>query len=507
MKLSEYREYDGIGLSKLLYNKQVSPRELLDVCLLAIEEVNPALNFLAQDLRHAAASQLKNINLTASPLAGVPILIKDLVLKYEGTPTCGAVKVLKNANASKNSALADAYLKAGLIFAGKSTTSELGLNTFTQSRHYGETRNPWDTDLSPGGSSGGAGAAVASGAVPIAHGNDGGCSLRSPASHCGLVGLVPSRGRVSNAPDVNVWHGLLCQNAVTRTVRDSAAMLDIATTTQGMPPEMYDCPKANGSFLAKLQQPLRPLKIAVCRTPFFGGEVDPAVLEGVNSTIDLLEEAGHHVEDAGPSFIAPTPFKQAFAEVVFDYFAQLKRDISREIGRKLTADDVEASTWTVMRLGECLSQEQALRAKQLIFSQARATEQLHQHYDLLLTPTLPTLPPESDALRAPVRDLTAFRWIDKLGFTRVLWKSETFRKNSNKLLDYIGFVAPFSCTGQPAITLPLHWHQETVPVGMQFVAPVGREDVLLCLGAQLEQMRPWAHRRPSVDITSHLDDD
>ncbi len=503
MDLSIYRQLDGIGQAELLKKGEISPKELLDTALNAIEKTNPKLNFLAQDLSQLANEQLKTLDLNASPLAGVPILLKDLLIKVKGTPTQSGTALLKNHIAKSDSALATAYRQAGLIFAGKSTTPEFGVHPFTESDFYGDTKNPWDITRTSGGSSGGSGAAVASGAVAIGHGGDGGGSIRIPAAHCGLVGLKPSRGRVCIAPLLDSWEGLVCEHALTRSIRDCAAMLDIATKAKGLLPELYHCPPPEKSYLSLLETPIAPLKIAVCRESFVGGTVAPEVLAGLDSTIKLLENAGHYVEEATPPLLSPDAFNQAILDLLSGTLATIKQQVSQQIGRKLRADDIEITTWAAMQVGENISASRVLSARQMLFSQAKIMAKFHQSYDVLLTPTMPVLAPKLGELRPKSSDLTALKIIDKLKLNWTLQYNPLFIKNSRILQQHVGFTMPFNCTGQPAMSLPLHWHEDKstqIPVGMQFIAPFGREDILLQLGKQLEEIQPWGQHRPVIDV-------
>ncbi len=505
MNLSTYRQLDGIAQAELLKKGEISPQELLDTAIKAIELSNPKLNFLAQDLRELANEQLQTLDLQASPLAGVPILLKDLLLQVKGTATQSGTAILKDKIAKRDSALATAYRQAGLIFAGKSTTPELGIHPFTESAFYGDTKNPWDITRTSGGSSGGSGAGVASGAVAIGHGGDGGGSIRIPAAHCGLVGLKPSRGRVSIAPLIDSWEGLVGEHALTRSIRDSAAMLDIATKADGLLPEFYNCPKSEKSYLSIIETPIQPLKIAVCRESFLGGEVAPEVLAGLEHTVKLLENAGHHVEEAKPNLLSPDTFCQLILDLLAGTLANIKHQLSTQIGRKLQSSDVEITTWSVMQLGESISAARVLNARQALLYQARVMAKFHQDYDVLLTPTMPVLAPKLGELRPKDADINFLKLIDKLKLNWTLQYNPIFIKNSRLVQQHVGFTMPFNCTGQPAISLPLYWHEDglhKLPVGMQFVAPFGREDILLQLGKQLEEIQPWSKRYPDVDVST-----
>lgn len=503
MQLSEYRALDGVGLAELIKTKQISPKELLDTAWQAVEKVNPQLNFLCMDMRREAEAQLKDLDINASPLAGVPILLKDLLLDVAGWPTQSGLKALSKFIPGEDSALAAAYRRAGLVFAGKTTLPELGLHPFTESAFYGITRNPWDTSRTPGGSSGGSGAAVAAGAVPIGHGGDGGGSIRIPAAHCGLVGLKPSRGLVSNAPLMEVWGGLVVQHALTRSVRDSAAMLDIAAQAAGIMPDMYAY-GASGGFYECLKQPLRRLKIAYTDRPFLGGESSAEARAALQHAVKLMAEAGHQVEEARPPLEAPELLNKAVLAVLAADLAALKIALSQVFQVKLSADELEPATWAVMRLGHFVPADQAFAARQLLLAQGQIMAQFHQRYDILLTPTMPVMAPKIGELRPSESDLKALKVINTLKLHFTLAHNPIFQKNSRKLQEHVGFTMPFNCTGQPAINLPLYWHNDTLPIGVQCVAAHGQDALLLQLAQEMENLAPWAQRRAPVDITAAL---
>lgn len=502
MKWSEYRALDGIALAELLRSKEIFPQEVVQTALYAIEQINPQLNFLALEMSAEALRQISTLNVQASPLAGVPILLKDLLIDVAGFPTQGGIRFLSRQTIAQDSALAAAYRAAGLIFAGKSTTPEFGLHPFTESEFYGITRNPWDVTRTSGGSSGGSAAAVAAGVVPIAHANDGGGSIRIPAAHCGLVGLKPSRGRVCMAPLNEAWQSLVVQHVVTRSVRDSAAMLDIACCTPAGAFELYACPSGE-RFTDSLSQPLPRLKIAFTDQPFLGGSCTPEVRASLQHTARLLENLGHHVEEARPTFAPPEILRRAILVLLAGDLAALRRNIKHLFGHILTANDMEMPTWAMMNYGEQVSAGEAFAARQLLLSQASVMQEFHKHYQLLMTPVLPELPPKIGALRPAAHELNAVRWMDRLHLNWIMKYNPLMEIRAAKLQQHVGFTMPFNCTGQPAISLPLYWHEDRLPIGTQFVAPFGEEALLLRLAQELESAQPWSERRAAVDI-SHV---
>lgn len=495
MDFEDFRRCDGMALAKLMATGQVSRQEVLQAALDRLDAVNPRLNILAQDLRHLASTQL-NMPLGNGPLAGVPLLLKDLLANMAGVPTSSASQVLAHISATEDSDLTAAYRRAGLVMFGKTTLPEWGLMPYTESALFGTSRNPWDSSRTPGGSSGGAAAAVAAHILPIAHGGDGGGSIRIPASNCGVFGLKPSRGRVGMGPLlVDAWQGMVCEHVLTRSVRDSAAMLDIAASAP-QSVRLYHCPEAPISFLAGLDQPLARLNIAVTDTPWLGGDVDEAVKAAHQDCVALLQSLGHHVEAARPAFSDPALLGRAMLVAVAGETAKIKRQLQTLLQRKITHEDVEPATWALIVYGEQISAGEAFWARDLINAQARIAADFHAHYDVLCTPVLPQLTPLVGTLAPSAREQKASRILLgklKLGF--LMKNNPVVDRNSRKSLEYIGFTAPFNMTGQPAMSVPLYWHQDTLPIGSQFVAQHGAEGLLLQLAQELEQARPWFDRR------------
>jgi amidase len=502
--LPEYDQLDGIALADLIRQRQISASEALDACLERIAERNGPLNAIARLMEGEARQQLQGA-LPDGPLAGVPIVIKDLLADIAGVPTASGSRLFAGIVPQQDSTLIARYRQAGLIFAAKTTTPEFGLMPVSEAKLYGPTRNPWDLNRTPGGSSGGSGAAVASRMVAIGHGGDGGGSIRIPASNCGLFGLKPSRGRTPFGPLLSEgWQGMVEQHAVTRSVRDSAAMLDILCG-QLEAGDAYHCPVPEQSFLFSLasnSQPGQPgprLRIAYCEQPFTGGPTDPECRQAMLHTAQLLQQLGHHVELKQPPLGDPEQMCRAMLVMVTGEMAGMLRHLPALIGRAVRHDDIEVNSWVLARYGELLSAGEHAWMRGFLLEQGRIMAQFHQTYDVLLTPTLNQLPLTLGALASkPVEDWIASNFIGKLGWDWLLKLSPMVADHARRTMHYMGWTIPFNMTGQPAASVPLYWSAGNVPLGTQLVGRYGEDATLLRLAAELEQAQPWAARVPQA---------
>lgn len=500
MNFSEYRQLDGVALAQLIKQGSVSADEVWAVASKRLDEVNPKLNLLSYDLRSTRAEQQNHAHYNQQGLLyGVPILIKDLLADIAHIPTSSANRILAQIAAEQDSYLIDAYRQSGVSWLGKTTLPEWGLMPYSESDLFGITRNPWDCQYTPGGSSGGSAAAVASGIVPIAHGGDGGGSIRIPASNCGLFGLKPSRGRVPMGPLLmDSWLGMVAEHVLTRSVRDSAVMLDIACTAQASV-NLYACPPQREPFVEAMNQSLDRLRIAVCNKPWFGGDVDPIIQAAYEDSVQLLVSLGHNVEEAAPAFMEAEILSRAMMVLVAGETAKIKRHIEQFMHHKIRYQDVEPATWSLIVMGEQLSAGEVLWARDVINQQAHLAAEFHQQYDVLCTPVLPRLTPKVEELALSSTEKRSIEWLfGRLRLNFLMKNNPILERNSQKALSYIGFTAPFNMTGQPAMSVPLYWHNNHLPIGSQFVAAHGREALLLQLAAELEQARPWFHRVPTI---------
>lgn len=492
----EYEEHDGLSLASLLASGQISQAELLRAARERMDARNPPLNAVIQRLDRAANQQ--RVQAGSSPLAGLPILLKDLLADVAGTPTRNGSRLFAEYVPQQDAELVRRYRAAGLVFAGKTATPEFGLYPYTESALTGATRNPWNLALSCGGSSGGSAAAVAAGMVPIAHGGDGGGSIRIPASNCGLFGLKPSRGRSPCGPDRSEsWQGFTSEHVLTRSVRDSAAMLDILCQGHDSG-DAYHCPPPSQTFLASLTQPPGKLRIAYTRRPFMGGQLHPECDAALSHSLRLLENLGHKVEEAHPPLDGAEEMCRAMLVMVCGEMACLMRNSMRLCGRQASFRLVEPSSWTLARYGELLSAGEFAWMRDFALRQGRSMQAFHQRFDVLVTPVLNQLPAAIGSLgTSRLEDALSTLLLGHLGWDWTLKMSRLVPEHSRRLMEYIGWTIPFNMSGQPAMSVPLYWTAGNIPVGTQFVAGPGQDSLLLQLAAQLENAQPWFQRRPS----------
>ena len=468
----EYDNYDGLGLAQLVRDGDVSAANLLEEAIDRTERVNGKLNALVYKYYDEARAMVE-AGLPDGPFQGVPFVLKDLHLFMQGTVTSNGSAMWRGEIADHDSTLVTRYRQAGLVIFGKTNSPELGLNPVTEPREFGPTRSPWNTDNTPGGSSGGAGAAVAAGILPLAHASDGGGSIRIPASCCGLVGLKPSRARIPFGPDkAEGWAGQSINHVVSRSVRDSAAMLD--ATAGSEPGEAYSAPHYAGTFLAAAQTAPGTLRIAVSREKWGQGEYHPEALVGLENTVTLLESLGHRVEEARPDFDGQAAASFSFT-VIAANIALTTRQRAAELGCPVDELDMEEGTRFIMELGNAISAADYAQAIQGNQNLGRLLGQFHQQYDVLLAPTLSSPPvPVGYFSEAPAEEY------------------------ADRLFGYLGNAGFYNQTGQPSISLPLHWSEDRLPVGMMFTAAYGNDALLLQLAGQLEQSAPWWERRPPL---------
>jgi amidase len=469
---------DATAQAQMVRSGDVTPLELVDAAIARIEKVNPELNAVIHERFERAREEA--LSPDAGPFAGVPIVIKDLDGSVGDEPGHWGNKLLREVNwIDPYDAYIVALLRAaGFVIVGKTNTPELGLAPTTEPLAYGPTRNPWNTTRSPAGSSGGSAAAVASGMVPVGHAGDGGGSIRMPSSACGLFGLKPTRGRVSLGPDQGeAWSGMVVRHAVTRSVRDSAAVLDcIAGRRPGDP---YAASPPARPFAAEVDVDPEPLLIGV-RTTTPLSETDPECVAAAEDAADLLESLGHTVERASPQALdedVMTIFMTIFSTNV----AADLEEIGRRAGREVTQADVEPLTWMYAELGRATTGAQYTEAVNAMHAWTRrmATWWADDGFDLLLTPTMAEPP-------AVLGDL-------------VPQGPEDLFRAAGRAVPFAAYAAPFNVTGQPAISVPLYFSaEENLPIGVQLAADHEREDLLLRVAGQLERARPWADRRPVV---------
>lgn len=469
---NELLALDAVEQAELVHRGELHPIELVEASIQQIERLNPHLNAVITLLFEKARAQTQSGALPAEPFRGVPILLKDYFCETAGDPYYAGMRLLRDLNwrSQQDTHLATKFKEAGFIVLGKTNLPELAGSVMTEPEAFGPTRNPWNLNYGPAGSSGGAAAAVAARMVAVAHANDGLGSIRIPAGCCGLVGLKPSRGRVSVGPGRPA--GLLeniAEFVVTRSVRDAAAILD--AIAGAMPGDRYRATLPSHPYREAMNRACPPLHVGLLvEHPFFPLQLHPEVIKAVEQTGHLLESLGHHVEFAYPPQLAGvTGLGLALRIISASGVAAALEAWSERIGRPIGPDDVESGTWTSAELGRTYSAVQVHQAYQrLVTGASGVLKWWHEGFDLLVTPLMaqPSVP---------------------IGEKRAEVLTETFGL----------FAMPFSITGQPALALPIFWNDDNLPVSVQLVADLEREDILLRIAAQLEQLNPWAHHWPT----------
>ncbi len=476
MNMDALATLDATAQADLVRRGEASPRELVDAAIARIEACNPRLNAVITE-RFDAARAEATAGGRGGPFHGVPFLLKDLACPMAGEPALDGMRAAKQAHyvAKEDSHLVRRFRDAGLLVLGRTNTPELGLTATTEPVSFGPSHNPWDTNRTPGGSSGGSAAAVAAGLVPAAHASDGGGSIRIPASCCGLVGLKTSRGRISIGPMLGELNRFLSvQFALTRSVRDCAALLDVAAGAE--PGDPVVAPPPLRPYADEVGAPVERLRVGLLTNrPGTDEPAHPDCVAAAEGAAHTMEALGHHVELAAPNFADPARFETFLAIWCTNAAFALDRWGAR-LGRELTADDVEHYTWLLAERGRSISAVEFMIALDEMQRVSREIAQWWEDFDLLITPTLLEPPPPLGVLADTTDPMK--------GYARTgLFASFTPFANQ---------------TGQPAISLPLHQNDEGIPIGVQFVAKYAREDLLVRVAAQLEQAAPWHARRPPV---------
>ncbi len=498
----EYEQYDALGLAELLRTSAISPVELFETAQHRIATLNPAINavnfnFSDQARAYAASLSSADFKEATNPFKGVPFLIKDILHHVKGWPLSQGVGALQNALSSEDSHYVSKCRQAGLLFLGRSNVPELGLKGHSDNAFFGATKNPWNLALTPGGSSGGAAAAVSAGMVPMASANDGGGSIRIPASYCGLFGLRPSRGRVSCGPHYSeIWDGMVSDHVLTKSVRDSAAMLDVlAGPMLGDP---YFLPSPASPYLELIKQTPRPLKIAYNLESPIGTPVDEEAKHAVETAVKLLENLGHKVEQAQPDINGET-LAECYLMVYFGHVGALYNDLISQVGKKKAKASTEVDTQVLAMLGNTVSAQTYVSSRSHWNKFSRAMGKFHQQYDIYLTPTVAQKPAATGSQEMPFLEQLGSKFIVNFKLGKLLLATGMVEKQARENLAKVPFTQLANFTGQPAMSMPLYFSEtEHLPYGVQFMAPLGDEATLLQLAAQLEQAAPWDHRRPKI---------
>ncbi|HZZ83246.1 MAG TPA: amidase [Anaeromyxobacteraceae bacterium] len=499
MVLPEYDQLDATALAALVAAGEVTPTELLEAAIARADARNPALNALIE--RHdAEARAVVRGPLPPGPFRGVPFLLKDFLGFKKGWPATASSRLFEKSIAPEDSELVRRFRRAGLVFFGQTNTPELAIHAFTESRLRGACRNPWNLDHTPGGSSGGAAAAVAARIVPMAHANDGGGSIRIPASCCGLFGLKPTRGRVSFAPFYgDVLFGFVQELALTRSVRDAAALLDAVAGP--MPGDPYAAPAPAGPFREEVGAAPGRLRIAFTTRSLFGRTTHPDCAAAVKATARLLASLGHEVEEAHPPF-SREPLVRAYLVALAATIRADLEELAVHSGQKLDPSRLEPETWALAIAGRVLPADAVAWARAETQRAARGLAGFFGAWDLLLTPTLAHPPARVGAFQlSPLErlGLAAMRRLPSRPFVELLLDAI-----SDKSFEATGNTMLFNQTGQPAASLPLPWNDAGLPIGVQLAARFGEEATLLRVASQLEAARPWAERLPPIVAAAAL---
>jgi amidase len=489
----EYDRHDGLGLAELVRQGHVTPTELVEAAIARVEAQNPRINAVVTPMFDAARAAAAG-PLPQGPFTGVPILVKDLLADCAGVPTGAGNRLLRAIPAPADAEIVRRYRASGAIILGKTNTPEFGLVPYTEPEACGVTRNPWDLARTAGGSSGGSAAAVAARMTPIAAGGDGGGSIRIPASCCGVFGLKPTRGRTPAGPvHGEYWRGFVCEHVLTRSVRDSAAMLDaIAGPDVGAP---YVAPPQAHPFLDDTVLEPGRLRIAYTATPFLGRTVSPECVAALESAVRLLRDLGHDVEEAAPP-IDREAFSVAFLTIVA---AETRADVeaaAERAGRRVSWRDFEASTFALGLVGRALRATDYARASRTLLQAARPTARFFTDFDVLVTPTLAQPPVVSGSLQPSGADRVLIDVVRRLDAAWLLQLAGAVKKLAAETFEFMPCTAVFNVTGQPAMSVPLHWNAAGLPIGIQFVGRFGDESTLFSLAGQLERARPWRDKVP-----------
>lgn len=492
MRFPEYDDHDATGLAELVRKGEVTATELVEAAIERIQVRDPELNAVVHTMFDRARAEARAPR--TGPFAGVPFLLKDLMAEDAGEPSTGSCRLGRDWRADRDCELVARYKKAGLVVVGRTNTSELGILGTVESTMRGPARNPWDKTRVTGGSSGGSGGAVAARMVPAAHGGDGGGSIRIPASHCGLVGLKPTRGRNPQGPfGGEHWAALVEEHVLTRSVRDTAALLDVtAGPDPGAPYQVRD---PAGPYAAEVGQPPGKLRIAVCRDALFAEPQDEDCKAAVDDAAALARELGHEVVEATPTFDRPA-LVRAYLIIVAAGVSTDLAQLAARAGRPATASDVEPSTWLLHLIARSLTAAEHAAAIDTVRRASRQLAPFFAQHDVFLTATTARPPVKVGELGLKKSELVQLGVLRALPLRPLLMKA--LDEAARGPLAATPNTQLFNMTGQPAISLPLHWSKAGLPIGTQWVAPFGREDLLIRLASQLETARPWAGRKPPL---------
>lgn len=499
MKFSEYIQYDGIGLANLVKNKEIQSHELLELAIQRAEQVNPKINAIVIPIYEQALKKasFKQNNLTDT-FSGVPFLLKDLHQEYAGVAISSGSKSFKNAKyiAKENSEIVNRWEKAGVITFGLTNSPEFGIKGITEPEAWGSCKNPWNLNHNSGGSSGGSASAIAAGIVPIAGASDGGGSIRIPASYCGLFGLKPSRGRTPWGPQFSeAMHGAAMQHVLSKSVRDSAAMLDAIQGPDQA--SLFNIQSPSESYLHALQKPIKKLRIGFSTESPIGTQVSKDAIQAIQQTAKLLTSLGHHVEEAKPQ-IDGMQLAKDFITTWFSQCAYTVEQVKQQLGA--TDRDFELDTLAIAAFGAKASAMDYIHNLNNWGTYVAKMNQYFEKYDLFLLPSTASVAPKNGEVKTPAWQTPILKALLKVDKAHLLAKGKLVEQLIKNNLQWVPFTQLANITGLPAMSVPLYWNKNNLPLGSQFVAPFGREDMLLQLATQLEHAQPWNLKYSSIQL-------
>ena len=496
MKFSEYNQYDGLGLAALIQNKEIQAQQLLEVALARTQQVNPRLNAIIIPMYEHA--QKRSLQQLTGPFSGVPFLLKDLQQEYAGVPTSSGSKALKRLKytPTQHSEMVKRWENSGVVTFGLTNAPEFGIKGITEPEAWGSCHNPWNLKHNSGGSSGGSASAVAAGIVPIAGASDGGGSIRIPASYCGLFGLKPSRGRTPWGPNISeAMHGAAMQHVLTKSVRDSAAMLD---ATQGSDHNaLFNIQAPAQPYLELIQKPPKPLKIAFSTISPIGTKVSQDAIQAIQDTAKLLTSLGHHVVEAQPQIDG-----MALAtDFITTWFSQCAYTVQQFKQRyAVTNRDFELDTLAIAGLGAKATALDYIHNLNNWGTYVTQMNRFFDDYDLYLIPSTASVAPQNGEVKTPAWQIPILKGLLKIDKIHLLAKGKVVEQLIKSNLQWVPFTQLANITGLPAMSVPLYWNKDNLPLGSQFIAPFGGEDVLLQLAAQLEQAQPWMPKYQEIQL-------
>lgn len=496
MNVAEYMQYDGLGLAKLVASKQVTAKKLLTLAMSRSQAVHPELNAIVIPM-HDYAKKRAQETLTG-PFAGVPFLVKDLFQEYAGHATSYGCEGFKRVGyiADSNAEIVNRWNKSGIVTFGRTNTPEFGIKGITEPDAWGACKNPWHLKHNSGGSSGGSASAIAAGIVPIAGASDGGGSIRIPASYCGLFGLKPSRGRIPWGPSMSeAMHGAAIQHVLTKTVRDSAAMLD---ATHGEDHNsLFIIQYPSQTYLKAIAQPPKKLRIAFNYDSPIGTSVSKDAIQAVEQTVQLLQSLGHDVIEDRPA-IDGMQLAKDFITTWFSQFSFMLDEIKKQYPTKTS--DFELDSLTLAAFGAKTSAVEYIQNLTNWGTYATKMNHFFDRYDLFLSPSTASVAPKNGEVKTPAWQKPILKALLGIGQAHLLAQGKLVDQIVRENLKWVPYTQLANITGLPAMSVPLYWNENNLPLGSQFIAPFGREDILLQLAKQLEDTQPWFGQYSRIQI-------